>query len=190
MPTVSFLSFFIDFIRHGKHHQNRHLAPDNTRDLRQTPQNTVTHTPAAARIDERKEKEKSIMPTYEGLENFKLDIKMGECVIDHLSIISPFLTVTYFSSGAFSNVFKALEISTGKHVASMVSVLSLIFYFISHLIILVKVVRKFELNASQVSSDSFPNVSPFLFIPLIVRFFFPFSFFFGTRGLLFMIGRR
>jgi serine/threonine protein kinase len=50
------------------------------------------------------------MPTYEGLENFKLEEKMGD--------------------GAFSNVFKALDISANKHVA-------------------IKVVRKFELNASQ-----------------------------------------
>jgi hypothetical protein len=86
---VSFLSSLTDFIRHGKHHQNHHhhseSAPDNTRDLRQPPQNTVTHTPAAARVldEERKEKEKSTMPTYKGLEHFKLDIKMGECVFDH-----------------------------------------------------------------------------------------------------------
>lgn len=50
------------------------------------------------------------MPTYKGLEHFKLEDKMGD--------------------GAFSNVYKALEISTGSRVA-------------------IKVVRKFELNASQ-----------------------------------------
>lgn len=68
------------------------------------------------------------MPTFKGLEHFKLEVKMGECVFDHLSLISLFLKVTFISSGAFSNVFKALEISTGNHVASMVSVLSLNFY--------------------------------------------------------------
>ncbi|KAF7776075.1 hypothetical protein Agabi119p4_4468 [Agaricus bisporus var. burnettii] len=53
---------------------------------------------------------KSKMPTYKGLEEFKLLEKMGD--------------------GAFSNVYHALEISTRKKVA-------------------VKVVRKYELNASQ-----------------------------------------
>ena len=93
------------------------------------------------------------MPTYEGLEHFKLEIKMGECVFDHLSTISLFLTVTFFPSGAFSNVFKALEISTGKHVASMVTVYLWIF-ICSAIYSLVKVVRKYELNASQVSTNS------------------------------------
>lgn len=118
------LSSLIDLIRHGKHHQNRHSTPDITRDLRQPPQNTVTHTPEAAHIldEDIEEEEKSNMSTYKGLEGFKLDIKMGECVFDHLSIVTPpLLTAMSISSGAFSNVFKALEISTGKHVASMVS---------------------------------------------------------------------
>ncbi|KAH7931386.1 Pkinase-domain-containing protein [Leucogyrophana mollusca] len=58
--------------------------------------------------EEREPKPK--MPTYKGLENFKLIDKMGD--------------------GAFSNVYKAIDLSSGKKVA-------------------VKVVRKFELNASQ-----------------------------------------
>ena len=95
-PIASFLSSPIDFIRHGKHHHNRHSAPENTRDLRQQPQNTVTHTPAAARVVDEERKVKSPMPTYQGLENFKLEIKMGECVFDHLSTIHPFLKVTFF----------------------------------------------------------------------------------------------
>ncbi|KAJ8698108.1 MAPK-activated protein kinase Srk1 [Pleurotus ostreatus] len=53
---------------------------------------------------------KAKMPVYKGLEQFKLLDKMGD--------------------GAFSNVYKALDLSTGKKVA-------------------VKVVRKFELNAAQ-----------------------------------------
>jgi len=53
---------------------------------------------------------KSKMPTYKGLENFKLLEKMGD--------------------GAFSNVYNALDLTTGKKVA-------------------VKVVRKYELNATQ-----------------------------------------
>ena len=130
---ASFLSSLIDLIRHGKHHQNRHSTPDITRDLRQPPQNTVAHTPEAAHIPDegREDDQKSTMPTYKGLERFKLDIKMGECVFYHLSIVfSPLLTLAFISSGAFSNVFKALEISTGKHVASMVSdyLFDLLFY--------------------------------------------------------------
>ncbi|KAF9222072.1 Pkinase-domain-containing protein [Gyrodon lividus] len=53
---------------------------------------------------------KSKLPTYKGLENFRLIDKMGD--------------------GAFSNVYKAIDLSTGDKVA-------------------VKVVRKYELNASQ-----------------------------------------
>jgi serine/threonine-protein kinase RCK2 len=92
LPTVSFSSSLTDLIRYGKHHQNRHSAPANTRDL--PPQNTVAHTPAAAaaRIVDEERKEKSTMPTFKGLEHFKLEDKMGECVFDHLSIISLFLT--------------------------------------------------------------------------------------------------
>ncbi|KAL4265582.1 Aurora kinase-like protein [Pleurotus pulmonarius] len=62
-------------------------------------------------LEEKEAKEK--MPTYKGLEQFKLLDKMGD--------------------GAFSNVYKALDLSTGKKVA-------------------VKVVRKFELNAAQRSN--------------------------------------
>lgn len=53
---------------------------------------------------------KNKMPTYKGLDNFKLLDKMGD--------------------GAFSNVYKAVDLTTEQTVA-------------------VKVVRKFELNASQ-----------------------------------------
>lgn len=53
---------------------------------------------------------KNKLPTYKGLDNFKLLDKMGD--------------------GAFSNVYKAIDLTTGQTVA-------------------VKVVRKFELNASQ-----------------------------------------
>jgi hypothetical protein len=75
-----------DLIRRGKHHnQNRHdSAPANSRDLRQPQEvsNAVTHTPAvAARIvGDEERKGQSIMPTYKGLEHFKLEVKMGEWV--------------------------------------------------------------------------------------------------------------
>ncbi|KAH7904223.1 kinase-like domain-containing protein [Hygrophoropsis aurantiaca] len=74
----------------------------------QPPQVEEHAVPEMTRPEEREPKPK--MPTYKGLENFKLVEKMGD--------------------GAFSNVYKAIDLSTGKKVA-------------------VKVVRKFELNASQ-----------------------------------------
>ncbi|KAF8803688.1 Pkinase-domain-containing protein [Phlegmacium glaucopus] len=113
-PGTGVVDALKNFIRHGKHHhRNISPPPADTRDLPQH-QPRTTNTPAApvtaqtVVIEERKEQ--STMTTYKGLENFKLEIKMGD--------------------GAFSNVFKALEISTGNHVA-------------------IKAVRKFELNASQ-----------------------------------------
>lgn len=119
------LIFLVDLIRHGKQHHNRHSAPANSRDLREQPRNTHTPASAAKIVVDEERKEKSIMPTYKGLEHYKLKDKMGECVIYHLSIISLFL-ISYWS-GAFSYVYKALEVSTGNHVASMFFILSIIF---------------------------------------------------------------
>ncbi|KAG8920602.1 hypothetical protein FRC02_000804 [Tulasnella sp. 418] len=62
--------------------------------------------------EERETKNK--MPVYKGLERFKLLEKMGD--------------------GAFSEVYKALDLTSGQKVA-------------------LKIVRKFELNASQVSAE-------------------------------------
>lgn len=58
------------------------------------------------------------MPTYKGLENFKLLDKMGEYV---LVAPRPLIIVAYFShySGAFSNVYKAVDMRTGRKVAGM-----------------------------------------------------------------------
>ncbi|KAG2043013.1 hypothetical protein BDR03DRAFT_495377 [Suillus americanus] len=70
------------------------------------------------------------LPTYKGLDNFKLLDKMGD--------------------GAFSNVYKAADLTTGQTVAGPV----LRFFSCYNRLInflIVKVVRKFELNASQVS---------------------------------------
>ncbi|KAL0581987.1 MAPK-activated protein kinase Srk1 [Marasmius crinis-equi] len=64
----------------------------------------------AEQIVKEEREAKSQMPSYKGLENFKLLEKMGD--------------------GAFSNVYKALDLTTNSKVA-------------------VKVVRKLELNASQ-----------------------------------------
>jgi len=65
---------------------------------------------AAEQIVKQEREQKEQMPTYKGLENFKIVEKMGD--------------------GAFSNVYHAIDLTSNKKVA-------------------VKVVRKFELNASQ-----------------------------------------
>ncbi|KAF4602255.1 MAPK-activated protein kinase Srk1 [Pleurotus pulmonarius] len=137
---------FLDLIRHGKHHNHvkqdkppaaereSRFSSSSTRAQHQQQQQSQqqqqalpvnaqnTHAgqlpipqprEAAEQIvlEEKEAKEK--MPAYKGLEQFKLLDKMGD--------------------GAFSNVYKALDLSTGKKVA-------------------VKVVRKFELNAAQRSN--------------------------------------
>ncbi|KAJ7228817.1 kinase-like domain-containing protein [Mycena pura] len=65
---------------------------------------------AAEQIVQQERELKSQMPTYKGLENFKMVEKMGD--------------------GAFSNVYHAIDLTTNAKVA-------------------VKIVRKYELNASQ-----------------------------------------
>ncbi|KXN86361.1 Serine/threonine-protein kinase srk1 [Leucoagaricus sp. SymC.cos] len=139
-------SIFLDLIRHGKHHhaarsdavkshdeqsaqpsqahsrapRQQEQAPTqpaqaplpahhNNRQNQQPMKSPPAHEIAQSMVKEERES-KAKLPTYKGLEKFKLLEKMGD--------------------GAFSNVYRALEISTGKKVA-------------------VKVVRKYELNASQ-----------------------------------------
>ncbi|KAG0705506.1 kinase-like domain-containing protein [Suillus ampliporus] len=84
-----------------KQQQQPEKAPQTAPDTRQ--QQVKMTTP-----EDREQKNK--LPTYKGLDNFRLLDKMGD--------------------GAFSNVYKAVDLTTGERVA-------------------VKVVRKFELNASQ-----------------------------------------
>ncbi|KAK0206251.1 kinase-like domain-containing protein [Desarmillaria ectypa] len=125
------MNVLLDLIRHGKHHHHHHQARND-----ETPAPVSQHAPAqheqqhkvpekrhiekgtaevarreAAQIIVQEEREaKAQMPTYKGLENFQLIEKMGD--------------------GAFSNVYKAFDLTTQKNVA-------------------VKVVRKYELTASQ-----------------------------------------
>ncbi|KAL5530190.1 SRK1 [Sanghuangporus sanghuang] len=148
MPTGAIvIDAFKNLIRHGKQHHEHHRAQDiQTREkaasgsqatrihekdqraaskqdqnliVNQQQQSTVVkeqpmvspnYRREAELIVQEENKEKSKMPTYKGLEKFKLLEKMGD--------------------GAFSNVYKAMDLTTGDRVA-------------------VKVVRKFELNASQ-----------------------------------------
>lgn len=134
MPAV--VAAFKNLIRKHHHPQQRHPSPDEQQDaVRQQPQQshcnqkpcpdspkqqadhpapsptpapeiTQAHDMTAPEDHQPKVK----MPTYKGLENFKLLEKMGD--------------------GAFSNVYKAIDLTTNEKVA-------------------VKVVRKLELNASQ-----------------------------------------
>ncbi|EJD53774.1 Pkinase-domain-containing protein [Auricularia subglabra TFB-10046 SS5] len=95
----------------GQHQQQHQFAVPAVPENKQQQQQPVTvpkeHIES---IVEEEKQAKSKMPFYPGLERFKLLEKMGD--------------------GAFSNVYKAVELSTGRKVA-------------------VKVVRKFELNSHQ-----------------------------------------
>ncbi|TDL29461.1 Pkinase-domain-containing protein [Rickenella mellea] len=134
MPTGGVvIDAFKNLMRHGKpHHDKPSQGHDTTTRQRdrasdrqlettqrqqqkaatlQDKQDQMDATRAQAEKMLQAEKEsKSKMPTYKGLEKFKLLDKMGD--------------------GAFSNVYKAADVASGQKVA-------------------VKVVRKFELNASQ-----------------------------------------
>ncbi|KAI5829833.1 Pkinase-domain-containing protein [Schizophyllum commune Tattone D] len=144
MPSVGVMDAFKNLIRHGKHHQharqdaktpvdakspsspssarssqqkNRDAPQQQERQQQQSQpqsqaasQKSPAPKEAAEMIVNEEREQKSKMPTYKGLEKYKLLEKMGD--------------------GAFSNVYKAVEIATGQRVA-------------------LKVVRKFELNASQ-----------------------------------------
>jgi serine/threonine protein kinase len=92
-----------------KHHQpeKEQQQPENTPQPEPAPDSRHQQTNMAVPEDR---EPKNKLPTYKGLDNFKLLDKMGD--------------------GAFSNVYKAMDLTTGQTVA-------------------VKVVRKFELNASQ-----------------------------------------
>ncbi|KZT20761.1 Pkinase-domain-containing protein [Neolentinus lepideus HHB14362 ss-1] len=92
-------------------HQPQHRdLPDHSAPAQQKPPQSPGYTKEAEMIVQEEREAKNKMPSYKGLENFQLLEKMGD--------------------GAFSNVYMALDLSTGKKVA-------------------VKVVRKYELNASQ-----------------------------------------
>ncbi|KDQ64700.1 hypothetical protein JAAARDRAFT_28344 [Jaapia argillacea MUCL 33604] len=147
MPTGGVVDAFKNLIRHGKAHhaprQDKHIieqdlypaqdskksqdikrsqpqqqqAPvvqsqpqTSSKQQQQQQQQQQAYTREAEMIVQEEREAKNKMPQYKGLENFKLLDKMGD--------------------GAFSNVYKALDLTTNKKVA-------------------VKVVRKFELNATQ-----------------------------------------
>nr|GAT53993.1 predicted protein [Mycena chlorophos] len=100
MPSAGVLDTFKNLLRHGKHHN--HAAPKQATTPSPPPQ---PETPAeekmareAAEQIVRQERElKSQLPSYKGLENFKITEKMGD--------------------GAFSNVYAATDLTTNKKVA-------------------------------------------------------------------------
>ncbi|KAF8631265.1 hypothetical protein AX15_002592 [Amanita polypyramis BW_CC] len=130
LTSSSVVDAFKNLLRHGRNHRQEqtHAQPNNnavSRGPHQQAQATsaapTSHIEsscpppkeAVAMIVNEEKEARNKMPSYKGLENFKLLEKMGD--------------------GAFSNVYKAIDLTTGKKVA-------------------VKVVRKHELNASQRSN--------------------------------------
>ncbi|EED77324.1 predicted protein, partial [Postia placenta Mad-698-R] len=98
-----------------------HTAAQPTQQQQQTPHKGASKFKEHAETIVQEEREaKGKMPTYKGLENYKLLDKMGD--------------------GAFSNVYKAIDTRTGQKVYHANP-------FSHH--DLVKVVRKYELSASQ-----------------------------------------
>ncbi|KZT74429.1 Pkinase-domain-containing protein [Daedalea quercina L-15889] len=89
--------------------QPQQQQPQQQQGQRQQKDNTKFKEQIESIVQEEREA-KGKMPTYKGLENYQLLDKMGD--------------------GAFSNVYKAIDLRTGQKVA-------------------VKVVRKYELSASQ-----------------------------------------
>ena len=90
------------------------------------------------------------MPSYKGLERYKLIEKKGECAIFTQLNRGGRLTDP-LCSGAFSNVYKALDLTSGMHVAGTPFPPQLATFPSPDLLLLVKAVRKFELTPSQVS---------------------------------------
>lgn len=182
--NIRALNSFIDLIRHGKHHhqqqpqqqqQQQHGSPKPDIDTPvaaapsshghpapptpPTPQADILLSREAAEQIVRQEREaQSQMPSYQGLERFRLEEKMGEYVsprrFDDLNLITtpaaPFPMSIALSIRRLSK--KLLVRNTCRRLSPVVDPSPV-----------VKVVRKFELNAQQVSRRS---TSIFLLAPL------------------------
>lgn len=80
----------IDLIRHGKHHNHANDPKNQSLDPHGLRQQPTQHQPspvqssppreAAELIVQEERRQKSIMPTYKGLEAYELTDKMGELV--------------------------------------------------------------------------------------------------------------
>lgn len=136
-----------DLIRHGKNHHNakthdsdqHHSSPSqvqqqhNKQPREQQPRESREQQPQTQdqtatpkfkdeveKIVQEEREAKSKMPTYQGLENFKLVEKMGEYVFDVLFLFIPsqsIIGMVSIISGAFSNVYKAIDLRNGEKVA-------------------------------------------------------------------------
>ncbi|KAF7331954.1 Protein kinase domain-containing protein [Mycena kentingensis (nom. inval.)] len=98
MPSAGVLDSFKNLLRHGKHHNHAHPKPDpSPPPASTTPTEDKMSREAAEQIVKQEREQKSQMPSYKGLENFKIVEKMGD--------------------GAFSNVYHAIDLTTNKKVA-------------------------------------------------------------------------
>ncbi|KAJ7068119.1 kinase-like domain-containing protein [Mycena amicta] len=94
MPSAGVLDSFKNLLRHGKHHN--HAAPKQEATPPPSAEEKMSRE-AAEQIVQQEREQKSQMPSYKGLENFKIVEKMGD--------------------GAFSNVYHAIDLTTNKKVA-------------------------------------------------------------------------
>ncbi|PPQ65216.1 hypothetical protein CVT26_000193 [Gymnopilus dilepis] len=102
---------FKSLIRHGKQHPP-HEDPSSSRGLRHDRDNIPppqNRQQVAEQIVDEERKAKSKMTTYKGLENFRLDEKMGD--------------------GAFSNVYRAVDLTSGKPVAIIYHYTNTLFFY-------------------------------------------------------------
>jgi len=109
---------------------------------------TADYSREAEIIVKEERQAKNNMPQYKGLERYRILEKMGESVLT--SFLIGVVLIPRHRSGAFSNVFKAQDLTTGQKVASTRAS-----YHHLRLLTLVsstvKVVRKYELSSQQVS---------------------------------------
>jgi len=109
---------------------------------------TADYSREAEIIVKEERQAKNNIPQYKGLERYRILEKMGESVLT--SFLIGVVLIPRHHSGAFSNVFKAQDLSTGQKVASTGPP-----YHHLRLLTLVsstvKVVRKYELSSQQVS---------------------------------------
>lgn len=106
--------------------QQRRQARDQNRDHPRDGQQQQTHRTQDVKYrleleqivqEEREAKDK--MPTYKGLENYRLLDKMGECVLHRSQCIPRAHSTLNVTSGAFSNVYKAIDLRTSARVAGV-----------------------------------------------------------------------
>jgi flagellar motor protein MotB len=138
---------------HHHHQPQQQQAREKTREQQhQQTQKTHAYQQELEQIVQEEREAKETMPTYKGLEQYKLVEKMGECVVD--SHYLPSQALTHRASVAHS------QTSTRRSIYVQVKRLRVCFVYLlyqtsSSAIATVKIVRKYELSASQVSSLSF-----------------------------------